>query len=281
MIILVAVVSIPIYLLLSAIPMWLAAKVAVAGRTTYGMAVKIMISNLLAGIVILGLGAIIMFLIAAAGGKNTAPLVIGGIYAALLLAFFVAYLLIIAGTYDIGTIHAFGVAILSGVISMVSSAVLFFGGVALFGQGNSNSPLQALLQKAHEIQQNGITKALPAFNSPSTSAGPASETAALPPPSADYSTEIDNLLNAALHPDGPRPSLAEREDIVRSLQEKLRVQKASLPAGDAHAMLVFQNQLNRYMSLLETVRLERKLHPVRDEVVTQKPTGRDYASPAR
>ncbi|WP_207910708.1 hypothetical protein [Chthoniobacter flavus] len=281
MIILAIVVSIPVTILVTAIPMWLSAKIAVSGRTTYGMAIKVIISRILAGIVILGVGVLLMFLIAAVGGKNTAPLVVGGIYAALMLVAVVTNLLIIAGTYDIGTIHAFGVQLLSGVISMVLGAVLFFSGVALFGKDSTGGLLQAAVQKIHDVQANGLAKALPAFNSPTTSAAPASETAALPPPSADYSAEIDNLLNAALHPDGPRPSLAERENIVRSLQEKLRVQKASLPAGDAHAMLVFQNQLNRYMALLETVQLERRLHPLRDEVVTQKPIGRDYASPAQ
>jgi hypothetical protein len=67
------------------------------------------------------------------------------------------------------------------------------------------------------------------------------------------------MLNAALHPTGPPPSLAEREDTVRLLQQKLQTQKNNLPAGDAHALAVYQNELNRYMLLLNAVKAERQV----------------------
>ncbi|MEP6671149.1 MAG: hypothetical protein ABJF10_18455, partial [Chthoniobacter sp.] len=80
-----------------------------------------------------------------------------------------------------------------------------------------------------------------------------------PPPPPDYAAEIDGLLNAALHPAGPKPSLEERENVVRNLQQKLRSEKDSLIPGDGRAALVYQNQLNRYLLLLDQVKSERKV----------------------
>jgi hypothetical protein len=205
----------------------------------------------------------------AAGGQSAAST----LFILTTLVMIVANILIVAGAYGIGTVHAFGVQLLAGTIAIVFACAAFFGAAAFVGMDGMRAQYDASLQKIQDLRQAQQT----GESQPATTA----TAAPLPPPVIDQTAEIDNLLNAALHPDGPRPSLDERENIVRTLQEKLRAQKSNVSPGDAHATLVFQNQVNRYMALLETVRSERKLHPVHSDVVTGQPAGRDYASPAR
>jgi len=73
------------------------------------------------------------------------------------------------------------------------------------------------------------------------------------------SNEIDALLNTALHPVGGAPSLEAQEAQVEVLQQKLQARHNSLPPDDAHEQAVFQNQLNRYMSFLNTVKALRRV----------------------
>jgi hypothetical protein len=265
-IILMLVIAVPLGLLIGAIPFWLAAKIAVPEKTSYGTAVKTLVSQLLAWLLIGALAFVAAMMAGAAGGHNVGPTLL----LLTTLVMIVTNILIVAGAYGIGTVHAFGVQLLAGTIAIVFACASFFGAAAFVGMDGMRAQYDTSLQKIQDLrqaQQTGVSE-------PAT-------TAPLPPPVTDFNAEIDNLLNAALHPDGPHPSLDERENIVRTLQEKLREQKSNVSPGDAHAMLVFQNQVNRYMALLETVKAERKLHPVRNEVITEQPTGRDYASPAQ
>ena len=58
--------------------------------------------------------------------------------------------------------------------------------------------------------------------------------------------------------------MAEREEMVRTLQQKLQAQREYLPPGNARALLVYQNELNRYLALLEEVKAERKAQTARE-----------------
>ena len=67
--------------------------------------------------------------------------------------------------------------------------------------------------------------------------------------------EIDRALDDALVPIGPKPSIATREAQVRQLQQLLLARKATF-AGQQPPP-AFQGQLNRYMELLQEVKMER------------------------
>lgn len=264
---------IPIGLLIASFPLWIAAKIAVSSHTTYGQAVKVMVSQSLVALLIWVASLIVAMMAGLAAGQGAAR----SVSIVFSVITFVAAIIVTARGYEIGTLHAFGVRLLSFVITVVFVCIAFFGAAAIIGGAAMHEHFASSLQRIQSIRQNG---SVAGGLLPTREPAPLVPAPSAPAFAANQSAEIDGLLNAAMHPYGPRISLADREDIVRTLQEKLRTEKSSLPAGDAHAALVFQNQLNRYLALLDEVKAERKLHPLRDEVVTGKPSGRDYASPA-
>lgn len=265
------IIAIPLGFIIGSIPMWLAAKIAVPGKTRYTQALGIVVSQFLANLLIVIIGAMAKLIGGFVGGQNAAF----SVQVLFWIIMFVAGILIVAGYYGIGTIHAFAVQLLSVVIVFGAGALIYFGLPATRGV------LAASVQNLRNGQSSSnVFASLPSFgNSPSSSASAPAPVAF--PVVGSNSAEIDALLNAALHPNGPKLSLAERENIVRTLQEKLKAEQSSLSEGDAHAVLVFQNQRNRYLALLETVKSELKLHPHPDptHMITEKPLGRDYASP--
>ncbi len=72
--------------------------------------------------------------------------------------------------------------------------------------------------------------------------------------------------------------------MVRNLQQKLRAEKNSLIPGDARAALVYQNQLNRYLLLLDQVKAERKTQvvtmpaPVQRDATLARPVDPEVAA---
>ncbi len=69
--------------------------------------------------------------------------------------------------------------------------------------------------------------------------------------------EIDRLLDDALDPIGPPPSLKDREAQVRTLQQKLQARKGTFPPGTPPDH--FQDQLKRYLVLLDQAKAERSV----------------------
>jgi hypothetical protein len=67
--------------------------------------------------------------------------------------------------------------------------------------------------------------------------------------------EIDRMLDDALVPIGPPPSLRERQAMVAVLQQKLQAREATFPPG-ARPPPAFRNQLHRYVRLLNEVKAE-------------------------
>lgn len=247
-IILLIVIGIPSYIILTSFPMWLAAKIAVSPQTTFGAAVKVVVGHFLAATLIYAAGFVMLFLGGTLGGPKGVFIIFGLL--SLLLIF--STLSITSNTYGIDTLHAFGVQLLSGVMVILIGAIVFFGFSMVIGMGGAMAPIQASIQKIHEVQSTGsFSSTLP----------PAEATPPAAPTPPDYTAEIDNLLNTTLHPRGPVPPLAEREDIVRILQQKLQAQRANLQAGDTRAATIYQNQLNRYLLLLDQVKMERKSRP--------------------
>ncbi|HSI12860.1 MAG TPA: hypothetical protein VK961_12495 [Chthoniobacter sp.] len=260
-IILLIVIGIPSYLIITSFPMWLAAKIAVSGETTFGSAVKVVIGHFLAGALTYAVGFVMLFLGGTLGGPRGVFIILG----LLSLVWIISCLSITGNTYGIDLLHAFGLQLLSGLMVVLVGAVIFFGFSMVVGMAGAMAPLQASYQKIQQVQAAGK---LPSFHSsepasaPEADAMPAPAPAFTPPP--DYTVEIDGLLNAALHPTGPAPSLTEREDLVRILQQRLQAQRGGLQPGDTRAATIYQNQLNRYLLLLDQVKLERKAHPLRD-----------------
>jgi len=67
--------------------------------------------------------------------------------------------------------------------------------------------------------------------------------------------EIDRLLDEALDPIGPQ-TLADRETAVRILQQKLQERSRTFQPG-APPPAAYQNQLKRYLQLLDEVKAEK------------------------
>lgn len=253
-----------LYFVMCSFPTWLAAKMVVSGETTFGSAFKAQLLYFAALIGIAIFGAVMRLM--AGGGMSS-----GGEQAMsllLLLLVFAVSIMIPARVYEIGGWHAFGLNLFAGCIMLACLGVAFLGGAAVVGMAKMKEPLQASIDHIRQAQETG---GMPMFAVPTPAPAPT------PPP--DYTAEIDGLLNTTLHPTGPKPSLAEREDTVRALQQKLLAQRDNLPSGDAHAQLVLQNQVNRYLALLEAVKAERRLHPLRNEVAGQE-VAPMFASPA-
>lgn len=253
-VILILLAAIPLGLIIGSIPLWLAAKMAVSTNTTFGTALKVVICNFLAGLLI---GAVVRLMAMVGGvmgstsGFNTINSIIFGIS-------FVVAIFIIANCYEIGAVHAFGVQILSWVVSIVIAVLIILGFVAVIGGANTKGSLLASLEKFKQARN---STSLPSSSPSQSSSPPISQPAPAFPSQPDYSAEIDGLLNAAMHPTGPKLSLTEREDIVRTVQQRLQAQRNNISAGDARAINVYQNQFNRYLLLLNEVKAERKAHP--------------------
>jgi hypothetical protein len=76
----------------------------------------------------------------------------------------------------------------------------------------------------------------------------------------DAPDEIDRLLDDALDPIGPKPSLAEREAQVRELQQKLQARGRTFPRGTPLPP-DYQDQLARYKQFLAEVTAEMAAAP--------------------
>jgi hypothetical protein len=250
------IIGIPLALVLFSVPTWIASRMVAAGSATFGRAVFVNFLHILASIGLVFASAFLQML---AGGDRMRALSVAIGLCTLSIAI---HILIPAKVYRITAWSAFGLNVLSALMAFVIGLVMFLAVASIAGFGNVKAPLEASLQKLQNGQQFG---ALPSLSALTIFSPPP------PPPRPDYSPEIDRLLNVALHPVGDHPSLLEREDIVRSLQEKLKAQRNHLPPGDAHAAVAYQNELNRYLLLLEAVKTERKTHPLRDEVANRLP----------
>lgn len=246
------VVGIPAYILLTSFPMWLAAKMAVPTETTYGSAVKVVTGHFLAALLIYAIAFLMLFLGGTLGGPRGVMIIFGISNLMLILA----TLSITGNGYGIDILHAFGVQLLSGLMMVVFGALIFLGFSLVLGMAGAMAPIQASIQKLHGVQNTSGFSV-----TPPPSESELDPTSAPAPPPPDYTAEIDNLLNTTLHPTGSAPTLAEREDIVRILQQKLQSQRGNLQPGDSRSAIVYQNQLNRYLLLLDQVKMERKLHP--------------------
>jgi hypothetical protein len=247
---------IPIFFLLLSIPTWIASKLVVSKSATYGSALKVHVFYFLAW---LGLAVIANVLQASAEGRpgSSASVMLG---AGMTLALITVGIMIPAKVYGISGSHALGLNVLSGIISLVIFVMVFLGGAAVVGFASAKAPLEASVQQLRHVQESGALPTLASF-------APSAKRRLEP---LDQTSDIDGLLNAALHPAGQRPSLNEREDMVRTLQQKLQAQQRNLLPGDARAALVYQNQFNRYMLLLETVKTERKAQTARDRVANRQ-----------
>ena len=70
--------------------------------------------------------------------------------------------------------------------------------------------------------------------------------------------EIERLLDHALQPIGPAPTLQQREAALVQLQQKLEARRRALNPYDAKAKATFDDQLNRYLRLRDEVIAERR-----------------------
>ena len=257
-VILILLAAIPIYFMVASIPLWVSAKIAVSGNTTYGTALKVLICQFLAAFAVSFVVRLIAMMGGLAGGGNR----FSGLDAVLLIVFIVLGIFITANCYSIGAIHALGLQILAFILTFVMMIAVSVGIVAVIGVAGARGQLRTSLEK---LQNARSSASFSSFSSPSSSSDSSSPAISLPTPDSpslpDYSAEIDGLLNAAMHPSGTKPSLSEREDIVRTLQQRLQAQRGNITAEDTRAINVYQNQLNRYLLLLNQVKAERKAHP--------------------
>jgi hypothetical protein len=238
------IIGLPIGLLLSSIPLWIASKIVVSGyNATYGRAIITVLLNLGASFVLFFISTFLHAMVMASGDRSLSLLVSFGI---MLLGFGVG-IFIPSKVYEISALRALGLNVVSFLITLLPVGILIVGAMAVGGVAKFKEPLLASVQHLREA---------PEAVSPSSLPAPTSTPA--PPPAPDHAAEIDGLLYTALHAQGSHLSPADREAIVRDLQQKLQAQRSNLQTNDAHAMAVYQNQLNRYMELLNVVKAERQ-----------------------
>ncbi|MDR3405516.1 MAG: hypothetical protein P4L99_23675 [Chthoniobacter sp.] len=246
-----------LYVPLVSVGTWIASKIVSATSPTYSTAVVVNLFQLLASAAIFLFGALLMRL--AAGDPTRMQLVTLGVA---MLAIAIG-IMIPAKIYSISAWGAVGLNILSALTSLVVGGVALVVVGMVIGFASMKAPFQDSMEKFQQAQSGASVPGISLFApSPSPSAPPS--------PAADNGGDIDGMLNAALHPVGPPPSLSERENIVRTLQQMLRAEHANLPPNDPRAALVYQNQLYRYMLLLEAVKTERKAHPFSEEMANRQ-----------
>jgi len=248
--------------LIGILAMWLAAKVLVPQQNaTFGNVMKVWLLNICLVIGIIFASVALTALAIAMHDKVRTLLMFGG-FLVLVLCLIV---LIPMKVYSIGGGRAIGTLLLTFAIHFGILAAVLLGAAAVWGQDRvlaMTGQKEVLARLQSQIAQ------LQGRPAPAGQLGQAAQaepvsfnffgSSAPPPASSESATEIDGLLNAALHPVGPKPPLEAREELTRTLQQKLQAEKNSLVPGDARALLVYQNQLNRYLLLLDQVKAERK-----------------------
>jgi len=243
--VLILIVMIPVTICLGSIPMWTGSLLVVPRGRSSSQAVTTQVYYIFWGL-FLGIGGIFLKWIA---GKFLGP---GGDLFASLAIFILQitmWIRVPSRVYHITIPRTLGLLLTTFVVMFSFTLLAFLGSAAELGTARAMAPLQASASRIRDVQASGLSLVpIPSLSTPA-------------PP--DYTGEIDSLLNTALHPAGAGPSLSEREEMVRTLQQKLQTQRNNLPAGDTRAAMVYQNQLNRYLLLLEQVKNERKLHPLR------------------
>ena len=213
---------------------WIASKiVAERDAATFINALKMWLFGLLCVVIVVACVSIALPYVAASADPWRILLVVGG---AAMLGLLVIFLVPMK-VYRIDFGRAFIIVLLAGIMQTVVVTGLQF--TVLKG---------AIPENQFAAMHDMIGKV--SFGQP---AKPDAERAA--------SNEIDQLLTIALHPIGPPPSLPEHEAMVQNLQQKLQARKNTLPPNNAREALVFQNQLNRYLYLLEIVKAERRIYP--------------------
>jgi hypothetical protein len=245
-----------IYIPLISIGTWIASKIVGANPSTYSTAIVVNLFLLIASTVIFFFGGLLMRL--TVGDTMRIELVELGI-AMLLISIGI---MIPARIYSISAWGAVGLNLLAVLMNLVVGGVAGAVVGMVVGFASMKAPLQASMEKFQQTQSGASLPGISMF-SPSPAQSPSA-------PAADNAGDIDGMLNAALHPVGPPPSLSERENIVRSLQQMLRAERNSLPPDDSRAALVYQNQLYRYMLLLEAVKTERKAHPFSEQMADRQ-----------
>jgi len=211
---------------------WLASKAVVhADAATFKNALNVWLWSLLTGIgcnvgVFVGLSMVT----ASRDPLRIGLIQWGGLILSVLLTF-----LIRMKVYVIGFLRSFVIVMLTGIPLVLVMLGFLFTVMKGAISGNTLAWMQAVNGQAWSEQVPG--------------ANLSDDRAA--------SNEIDRLLNTALHPTGPTPSLQEHEAMAKVLQEKLQARRDSLPAGNARESAVFHNQLNRYLYFCNLVLAER------------------------
>lgn len=237
---------------------WASSRIVVPYEVTFGNAGTVVGASILISIVgAFGRIFVPQFANAAPGTLRATLIVVGISCLALALNIIVPM-----KTYRIDAFRAIALHLVSLMMSAALLAVTVLGFSLAIGFDNVKARIAEAYSQAQQSQASGGFPVL-SFVNPMASGAPAAP--------VDHTGEIDLMLNSALHPMGGHPTLSEREDMVRLLQVKLQAQKSALPAGDAHATLVFQNELNRYKELLKQVVAERKLHPFQEGVAGRDP----------
>jgi hypothetical protein len=216
--------------------LWGASKaVAEKDHSTLGNAFKVWLFNWLVFVVIVAALCFIVPSVAKSDARSHA-LLLGG---ALLLLYVMLMLLIPMKVYFIGLLRSIGVLLLAGLIS-----------------GGANTLLQVILMNAMGLGKDVVELQKSIGTTPAEHRAFGERLLGKEAPD-----EIDRMLDDAQRPIGPRPSLSERETLVRTLQQKLTARQKELQPGDTSAQSVYQAQISRYKAFLGEVLAERNGQP--------------------
>jgi hypothetical protein len=216
--------------------LWAASKAVARGEaSTLFNAVKVWLFNWVLFIAIVASLFIIVPSVAKSETQARVLLVIGGLG----LLSLMLILLIPMKVYVIGLLRSLGLLLLAGLINSGAVFVVELILISTMGLQKDIAELQTAIGKT-PAEQRAFGERLTGQEAPD---------------------EIDRMLDDALHPIGPRPPLAQREGMVRTLQQKLAARQQALPRGDAAAQTAYNNELARYMEFRKEVIAERNGQP--------------------
>lgn len=218
------------------VAVWIASKVmAEEGNSTLGNSVKVWLFRLLVAVGVVAAMVITEVFTVWAGHANEPPwrlflVLVGASLLASILGF-----LIPMRIYDISFWRAFVLLFIAGLINGGVTTVFNTILIPALHLDRDIAKLEEGVGKTKEEKVRFIVRLI----------------------GQESPDEIDRLLDDALQPIGPRPSLADQEAMVRTLQQKLTARQRNLNGNDSHALDVYQAQVTRYLQFRNQVLANR------------------------
>ncbi len=218
------------------VSLWVASKILVErDESTLGNAVKVWIFGLIAWVVVIVGMCIGVPVVLKIGEAWRVLMVVGG---GLLLALLFAFLIPMK-VYAIGFLRALVLLIIAACLNNLVIGPATFALFQSQGLDKDVATLSASIGSTKEERQKFGERLV----------------------GQEAADEIDRMLDDALVPIGPRPPRAEREALVRTLQQKLTAKQHALKPADNRGQAAYQAQIKRYLVFRDEVVAGRREQP--------------------